>query len=222
MKKRRLFTYLVLFSLLTITFSCELLNIENKTYPCKSFVPASHKFGRYVVNVKANKPTLQIGDTVFLSLKVNQQFYDSVSRQAIKVNDKVALLIKISSASSSNSNGGPFAIDTTIYRVFDKYFITRVLKGNRKDPYLFECNLKDGFWELDLQYIALKKGKYDLYASFKQIQTGEPALPKGVCMLGDPKAFGARISLNMLNNQVNRIYPNLSSLSYDLFGFIVE
>ena len=224
MKKPRYFAfaYFILLFLFLGVGSCKWLNIENKLVPCQNYVPQSHKLGQYVVNVKANKPTLQLGDTIFLAVKMNQQFYDSLTRQAIQVRGKVALFAKLTNAVGPINSGSSFATDTTIYRVFDQYFTTRVVKGSKKTAYDFDCLLQDGFWQLELQYIALKKGRYDLAVSFKEIQTGEPALPTGVCMQGDAEMFGAQIQLNTLNNQIRRVYPNLSASPNNLFGFIID
>jgi hypothetical protein len=224
MKKRNLSTYFALLFLVVNACSCKLLGIENKLIPCQTYVSQNHKFGQYIAEVKANKMALQIGDTIFLNLKINQQFYDSLIRQTVKVSEKVALFVKVGNAVGPPKAGNVFATDTTIYHVFDQYFTTRVLKGSKNDAYLFDCALKDGFWELALQYIVLKKGKYDLSVSFRQIQTGEPPLPKGVCMTGDAEVLGAQVTLNTLNNQINRVYPTSTSLtlSSDHFGFIIE
>jgi hypothetical protein len=222
MKNHHLFTNFILLFLFLGVGSCRWLNIENRLLPCQTYVRQSHKFGRYVVDVKANKAILQPGDTIFLKVKMNQQFYDSLTRQAVQVSQKVALFVKLDNAVRPSNSGNSFATDTTIYQVFDQYFTTHVVKGSKNNAYLFDCHLRDGLWELELQYIALKKGRYDLSVLFKAIQTGEPALPAGVCMLGDAEVFGAQIQLNTLNNQVGRVYPILLVASTDLFGFIVE
>lgn len=222
MKKHRFITYFILLFLFFSAGSCKWLNIEDKLFPCQSYVPQSHKFGHYIANVKANKAILQIGDTIFLTVKMNQQFYDSLTRQAVQIQQKIALFVKLANAVGATNSGNFFATDTTIYRVFDQYFTTHVVKGNKTTAYNFDCHLQDGFWELELQYIALKKGRYDLAVSFNEIRTGESALPTGVCMLGNPDIFGAQIQLSTLNNQIRRIYPNLSVSSNDLFGFMIE
>ncbi|RZK40750.1 MAG: hypothetical protein EOO61_06345 [Hymenobacter sp.] len=222
MKKQYLFNHFVLLFLFFSASSCKWLNIENKLFPCQNYVPQSHKFGQYVTNVKANKAILQVGDTIFLSVKMNQQFYDSLTRQPIQVQQKVALFVKVANAVGPVNSSNPFATDTTIYRVFDQYFKTQVVKGVKTTAYDFDCRLQNGFWELELQYIALKKGRYDLAVSFKAIQTGEPALLTGTCMTGDVEVFGARMQLSTSNNQIKRVYPTLSVPSNDLFGFIIE
>lgn len=222
MRKHYLLTHFILLSLLVGTNSCKWLNIENKLIPCQNYVSQTHKFGRQVANIRANKAILQIGDTIFLTVKMNQQFYDSLTKQAVPVQQKVSLFVKVANAVGPINSGNFFATDTTIYRVFDQYFTTRVVKGSKTTAYDFDCSLQNGFWELELQYIALKKGRYDLAVSFKAIQTGEPALATGVCMTGDAEVFGAQMQLSTLNNQVGRVYPTLSVSPNDLFGFIVE
>lgn len=222
MKKHRTITYFILLFIFFSAGSCKWLNIENKLFPCQSYVPQSHKFGHHIANIKAHKATLQLGDTIFLTVKMNQQFYDSLTGKGVQIQRKVALFVKLANAVRSINSGNFFETDTTIYRVFDQYFTTRVVKGSKTNAYNFDCRLQDGFWELELQYIALKRGQYDLAVSFKEIQTGEPLLPTGVCMLGDADVFGAQMQLNTLNNQVSRIYPNLPASSNELFGFIIE
>jgi hypothetical protein len=171
--------------------------------------------------VKGGKSSLRIGDTIFVNLKINQYLYDSLSKQNVKVNNKVALWVNLTSVSNRASSGNVFAIDTTIYNVFDQYFTTRVLKGKRNTPYRFDSILTNGHWELEIQYIALKKAGYILYSRFDKIEIGGEPLPEGVCMLGDD-VFNAKITLNTTNNQISRVYPTKSMSSQDFFGFVVE
>ena len=206
------------FLLLVVTSQSCVIGIGKK---CQSFIPQQYKFGDYPINVEARKTTLQVGDTVFLMVKIDPQFYDSLSRKSVTIDNKVSLLIKVSSVASPVDPTNVFKVDTTIYHVFDQYFTTRVLKGTQNTAYLFDCQRTNGFWELEIQYIPLKKGRYDLSASFNKVQSSQVALSAGVCMLGDVDTFGAQVRLKTINNQVNQVYPNLASPS-DIFGFIVE
>ncbi|GAB4006684.1 hypothetical protein GCM10028808_09080 [Spirosoma migulaei] len=188
---------------------------------CQSFIPQQYKFGDYPINVDARKTTLQVGDTVFLTVKIDPQFYDSLSRQSVMIDHKVTLFIKVSSAASPLDPTNVFQVDTTIYHVFDQYFTTRVLKGTKNTAYLFDCQWTNGFWQLELQYIPLRKGTFDLSASFSKIQLSQVALSEEVCMLGDMDTFGAQVRLQTVNNQIKRVYPTLASPP-NRFGFIVE
>lgn len=202
--------------------SCRLEDLWRDVFPCGSRIPQAYKFGSFDLNVKTTKSRLQVGDTVYVNLAINQQVYDSLSRKNVKVGEQVALWIKVWwIADSIYKKNNPFAIDTTISRVFDQYFTTRVLKGKRNNAYAyyFDCELKNGVWQLELQYIAKKKGQYELLSNFDKIKT--EVLPKGVCMLGSPY-FNAEISLKSTNNQIGVIYPLLPSYRQNHFGFIVE
>lgn len=205
MEKYAYFKYVVFLLLVSIHQAC-VIGIGKK---CQSYIPQQYKFGDYPIHVEARKTTLHVGDTVFVTAKIDPQFYDSLSHRPVTINDKVALFIKVSSVTNSSNPTNVFKVDTTIYRVFDQYFTTRVLKGNKSTAYLFGCQRTNGFWELELQYIPLKKGSYDLSASFNKIQPGDADLPEDVCMLGDIDTFGAQVRLNTVNNQVKRVYPGL-------------
>jgi hypothetical protein len=210
----------IFLSCVVCLLSCKLEDFWREVFPCSERIPQAHKFGSFDLNVRTTKPRLQIGDTVYVNLAMNQQVYDSLSRKNVKVGEQVALWLKVwLIPDTTYRKNNPFAIDTTIFRVFDQYFTMRVLKGKRNNPYQFDCELKNGVWQLELQYIAKKKGQYELLSNFDKIKTG--ILPKGVCMLGSPY-FNAQISLKSTNNQIDVIYPLLPSYRQNHFGFIVE
>ncbi|MBO0953174.1 hypothetical protein [Fibrella forsythiae] len=188
---------------------------------CQNYVPQKYRFGSYPIEVKASKPTLHPGDTIRLNLRLSQAFYDSLSSQYTSVTGQVALFVRLTTV-ASQSTSNPFAIDTTIYKVFDQHFSTRMLVGTRTTPYTFDCVQVNGYWELAIEYIALKKGTYMMDAAFRSIKTGEPDLPPGQCMLGNAETFGAKTSFRSVNNQLLRIYPLSPYAPGAYFGFIVE
>ena len=226
--KSNYYSGLFLISIVFVCASCGLFkvidDISKIKIPssCQSYVPQSHKFGTYYIDIKANKDRLQIGDTIHLNLKLSQAFYDSISRQNTNVTKSIAVFVRLTTV-SSQSNNSPFGIiDTTIYNVFDQYFKTRMLKGTRTTPYTFDCAYSNGYWELSIQYIALKEGTYYVDSNFRLIKTGEPDLPAGQCMLGNSETFNAKTKFKSTNNQLSRIFPVSAYSPEDYFGFIVE
>ncbi|WP_206019523.1 hypothetical protein [Runella sp. SP2] len=200
--------------------SCRLDEFWRNVFPCSSRIPQAYKLGSFDLNVKTTKPKLHIGDTVYVNLAMNQHVYDSLTRENVKVSEQVALWIKVwLIPDTTYKKNNPFATDTTIARVFDQYFTMRVLKGKRNNAYHFDCELKNGVWLLELQYIAKKKGQYELLSNFDEIKAWK--LPKGVCMLGSPY-FNAQVNIKSTNNQIGVIYPLLPSYRQNHFGFIVE
>ncbi|WP_373512762.1 hypothetical protein [Persicitalea sp.] len=189
---------------------------------CDEYVEQIYKFGYQDIHVRTAKSPLHIGgDTLFVKVKLNQYFYDSVGKQGVLVRDKLTLLLRLTTASPQNTTGeSVFAIDTSIYNVFEQYFKTSVLIGEQKDKYLFNCLPRKGFWELDVRFIAKKKGAYELYPALMELDMGA-TLPKGVCMLGD-HLLGARLKLQAENNRIAEIYPLYIKDYKNHFGFYVE
>lgn len=216
---------LLLMSIMLVCASCSLFKVIDDIskikipVSCQTYVPQSHKFGTYYIDVKTKKEPLHIGDTIFL--KLNQAFYDSLSRQNTSVTKSIAMFVRLT-AVSPRSNNGPFGIDTTIYNVFDQHFRTRMLKGVRTTPYTFDCVYSNGYWELAIQYVALKKGNYYVDSSFRLIKTGEPDLPAGQCMLGNSETFNAASKFKSTNNQLLRIFSVGNYSPNDYFGFVIE
>ena len=187
---------------------------------CDEYIEQIYKFGYQDIHVRTAKPPLHIGDTLFVKVKLNQYFYDSIGRQGVLVRDKLTLLLRLTTATPQNTTGGSvFAIDTSILNVFDQYFKTSMLIGEQ-NRYLFNCLPRKGFWELDVRFIAKKKGAYELYPALMELDMGA-TLPKGVCMLGD-RLLGARLKLQAENNRIAEIYPLYIKDYENHFGFYIE
>ena len=74
--------------------------------------------------------------------------------------------------------------------------------GIKKKTYYFGCNLVDGYWELDMAFVARREGVYEIYPAIIDVRTREASLPKGTRMLGDSEKFGARVKLVAKNNRI--------------------
>jgi len=203
-------------------FSCTIPQIQafldNR---CHEYVDQIFKFGHQDIYVRTASPSVHIGDTLFVKVKLNQNFYDSHSNKGVLVKEKLSLLLRLTTAARQNATSGSvFAIDTSIYNVFDQYFKTVVIIGQQKDKYRFDCVRRNGYWELDVRFVAKRKGTFDLYPAIMELETGAE-LPKGICMLGDPH-FGAKLKIQGTNNRIAEIYPLYPEDQKILFGFYVE
>ena len=186
---------------------------------CDTLLPQKHKFGHLPLDVRTRAGVLTVGDTLHMRMKVSQQVYDSLSKQPFKVNGKLSLIVWLTTANYPNANDSFFATPETIFSTFDQYFRIILVKGKQKSVYEFDCELIDGFWQLEVHYIALRKGSYTLDAMLTELTTGE--VDEGVCTVG-PRFYGADVELNTLNNQINRLYPTNKPVWLDPFGFVIE
>jgi len=97
--------------------------------------PQKYKFGQYPITIGTKRTTLKIGDTLFVTARYSRQFFDSLSKQLVGVNEKVSVWLKLDQVKPISSASGPFAIDTTIFKVFDQHFRVVVRKGSTIDVY---------------------------------------------------------------------------------------
>jgi hypothetical protein len=187
---------------------------------CSQYIPQKYRFGYQDVNISTSRPKLHVGDTIFVKARLNQNFFDSLSTLPVPVNGKVRVFLRVTLASYRTSSS-VFAVDTTILKVFDQYFDTVVKTGIRKSTYYFDCTLVDGFWELDVAFVARRKGVYEINPGITEVVTGE-TLPKGTCMLGDTQRFNAKVRLVGKNNRIGEVYPLLTQAYEQDFGFFVD
>lgn len=187
---------------------------------CPERYPQKYKFGRYPIKIGTYQTVLHVGDTVFVSARYDQYFFDSLSRQGVGVNEKVAVWLKLDQVKPPTSSGNPFAVDTTIFNVLDKHFRVVVRKGTPINAYRYSFRRVNSSWELDLLYIARKSGSYTVSTSFDQILTGEDTR----CMLGNVNTYNGSTYFQSTNNQISRIYPIATSYknAANLFGFIIK
>lgn len=182
--------------------------------------PQKYKFGIYPITIMTKRTTLKIGDTVFVTARYSRQFFDSLGQQLVGVNEKVSVWLKLDQVKPISSASGPFAIDTTIYKVFDQHFRVVVRKGSPIDVYRYSFERTRDFWELDLLYIAKKAGQYTVSTSFDKIATGEDIR----CMLGNVSSYNGETFFESTNNQIRQIYPIATPYTNatKLFGFIIN
>jgi len=211
-------TFLILFS--AMLSGCNFINPDLFRPKCESHVPQKYKFGYQEAEIRTTSKTMKIGDTIFIRTHINQDFMDSLSGKPVAVRERVSLLFRLTTAFTAVSSS-PFALDTTIYRVFDQYFDTVLRTGKRIDVYRFDAVNTNGYWDLDLIFIAKKKGSYEIYPWLERALTGEK-LPDRVCMLGDAEKFQGMLRIKATNNRIGEIYPVLTRDYENHFGFIVE
>jgi hypothetical protein len=161
-----------------------------------------------------------IGDTVFIRAHIPEAIMDSLSGRSVTVRGRLGLFFRLSTASFFTSTS-PFAMDTTIVRVFQTYFDTFDRTGKQTATYSFDAVNQGGFWDLDVGFVAKKKGEFDIYPAIDFLQT-EEVVPKGTCMLGDSEKYNAIIRVKSSNNRINEIYPILPQGLEESFGLIVE
>ena len=199
---------------------CGFIKLDFLEKQCETYVPQKYKFGYQEAEIWTTSRKMNIGDTVFIRAHIPEAFMDSVSNKPVLVRGRVQLFFRLTTASFLSSSS-PFAMDTTIFRVFNTHFDSFVRTGHKVDAYRYDAVLRNGYWDLDIGFIAKKKGPYDIYPAINYAQTNEP-LPKGVCMLGDSEKYDALIRIKSRNNRINDIYPILPEGLEESFGFILE
>ncbi|SDF63676.1 hypothetical protein SAMN04487996_111338 [Dyadobacter soli] len=212
--------YFLVWALLLLCSGCNFLGLDIFETKCKTYIPQKYKFGYQEAEIWTASQQMSIGDTVFIRAHIPETMMDSLSGRPMSVHGRLGLFFRLSAASSFTSTS-PFAMDTTIVRVFQTYFDTFVRTGKQTATYSFDAVNQGGFWNLDIGFVAKKKGAYDIYPAIEFLQT-EEVVPKGTCMLGDSEKYNAMIRIKSRNNRINEIYPILPQGLDESFGFIVE
>lgn len=192
-------------------------------FDCESYVPQKWHLGQMEAELKTFKPTLTIADTIHLSFKLPKSFKDTLD-QEVNVDRGVQVFVKITTTSnrSATLDSNFFAIDTTIFNVFDQYFETKNLVGSSIDAYTFKCELNNEFWEIETEYIIKKAGNYWASIEFRKIDSSETDSEDGVCMLGDPESFGASLVWKENeNNRIDILFNDKKEKYPEYYGFIV-
>lgn len=214
------YRYFSVWALVLLCSGCNFRDFDIFEKKCDTYIPQKYKFGYQETEIWTTSQKMGIGDTVFIRAHIPETIMDSLSGRPVTVRGRVGLFFRLSTASYFTS-GSPFAMDTTIVRVFRTYFNTFIRTGKQIDTYSFDAVYQGGFWNLDIGFIAKKKGAFDIYPAIKYLQT-EEVIPKGICMLGDSEKYGAMIRIDSRNNRINEIYPILPQGLEESFGFIVE
>lgn len=212
--------YFFVWALLLLCSGCNFLDLDIFETKCSTYVPQKYKFGYQEAEIWTTSWQMGTGDTVFIRAHIPEVIMDSLSGRPAAVRGRLGLFFRLSAASYFTSTS-PFAMDTTIVRVFQTYFDTFVRTGKQTATYSFDAVNQGGFWNLDIGFVAKKKGVYDIYPAIEFLQT-EEVLPKGTCMLGDSEKYNAMIRIKSKNNRINEIYPILPQGLDESFGFIVE
>lgn len=212
--------YFLVWALLLLCSGCNFLDLSIFEAKCNTYIPQKYKFGYQEAEIWTTSRQMSIGDTVFIRAHISEAVMDSLSGRPVTVRGRVGLFFRLSTASYFTSTS-PFAMDTTIVRVFYTYFDTFVRTGKQTDTYSFDAVNQGGFWNLDIGFVAKKKGAFDIYPAINFLQT-EEVIPKGTCMLGDSEKYNAIIRIKSRNNRINEIYPILPQGLEESFGFIVE
>jgi len=166
------------------------------------------------------KPILKIGDPIHFSFKLPQHFRDTLN-QVVDVDRGVQVVVKLSIASnlSETSTGDTFATDTTIFHVLDQYFETKNIAGKSINAYTFACVLRNGFWEIETEYITKKAGNYWASISFNKIDS---SVADTRCMTGD-EFFGATLVWKPSeNNRIDVLFNDNKAKYPEYYGFIVN
>lgn len=182
--------------------------------------PQKYTFGRYPIQIATRPKSLHIGDTVFVSASFSRSFYDSLGKQPVSVNESVSVWLKLDQYKMPVASSNPFAVDTTIYKVFNQHFNVVIRKGFPIDVYRYSFMRTTKTWDLELVFIAKKKGYYFVTTSFDKVATGEDIR----CMLGNVNTYGATPYFNATNNQIRQIYPIATPYTSadKMFGFIID
>jgi hypothetical protein len=217
---KKLFTcFSILISCMVIT-GCKFPELDFFKKRCTDHIPQKYKFGFQEFQISTTARKLHVADTVFINLHLEENFYDSLSRGPVGVHGNIAAMFRLTLAMYGN-NPFVFAVDTTIYKVFDQYFDTVLKAGKKKQTYIFEGVRRNGYWDIDVAFVAKRKGAYEIYSEFTEISVGE-TLPKGVCMLGNVSTLDARLKLHGINNRIGEVYPIMQEGVENMFGLIVE
>jgi hypothetical protein len=186
--------------------------------------------GEFEAEMKTSKPILKIGDTIHFSLKIPQNFKDLWNND-VMIDRGVQVFVKITTTDNlsdttitdPSDTSNFFAIDTTIFHVFDKYFETINIKGGSSNPYKFNCELINDFWEIETEYIALKTGNFWASIEMSKILSSKTDLAEGVCMYGDTESFGATmVWKENENNRIDVLFNDAKENYPSYYGFIVE
>lgn len=212
--------YYLVWALFVLCSGCNFRDLDIFEKKCSTYIPQKYKFGYQEAEIWTTSRRMGIGDTVFIRAHIPEAVMDSLSGQPVRVRGRLGLFFRLSTASYFTSTS-PFAMDTTIVRVFRTYFDTFVRTGKQTDTYSFDAVNQGGFWNLDIGFIAKKKGAFDIYPAINFLQT-EEVIPKGTCMLGDSEKYNALIRIRSRNNRITEIYPILPQGLEESFGFIVE
>lgn len=212
--------FLLVWPLLLLCSGCNFSDLSIFEPKCKTYIPQKYKFGYQQAEIWTTSRQMSIGDTVFIRAHIPEVIMDSLSGGLVNVRGRLSLFFRLSTASYFTSTS-PFAMDTTIVRVFQTYFDTFVRTGKQTATYSFDAVNQGGFWNLDIGFVAKKKGAFDIYPAINFLQTAE-VVPKGTCMLGDSEKYNAIIRIKSRNNRINEIYPILPQGLEESFGFIVE
>lgn len=194
---------LVLISLLSLISSC---------FDCREYVPQQFRFGSYQIEMKA-PAQIHVGDKVLVSVSLPKAFYDSISNDYVDIDRKVSLILKLDKYTQfSVDSSNVFATPRTIFLEFDTYFDLKVIKGQPRSVYQYDCSMENGRWVVELEYTARQPGAYYFDPNFMEISTSRADLPKGTCDGGDPN-YDAKLFFD----------PTDDGIPDDgYFGFLVE
>lgn len=212
--------YFLISLLLPVCLGCNFLDLDIFEKKCSTYIPQKYKFGYQEAEIWTTSRKMKVGDTIFIRAHIPEAIFDSLSGRPVAVRGRFGLFFRLSTASYFTSTS-PFAVDTTIVRVFHTYFDTFVRNGKQTATYSFEAINQGGFWNLNIGFVAKRKGAFDIYPAVDFLQT-EEVLPKSTCMLGDSEKYNAMIRIRSRNNRINEIYPVLPQGLEESFGFIVE
>ncbi|MCF8245859.1 MAG: hypothetical protein K9J37_06765 [Saprospiraceae bacterium] len=191
---------------------------------CDTFLPQKWHIGEIEAELITQKPILKVGDTFIFRFSLAKNLIDTAN-QEMNIDEGVQVFNKITTSSnlSDTTNNDFFAIDTTIFKVFDKYFDMMLIKGDTVNAYMHECELIGDYWEIETKYVAKKPGSYWARIEFWKIYTSDSNLGDGVCMEGDTETFGAKLIWKESEyNQIDLLFQDEKEKYPTYFGFIVE
>jgi hypothetical protein len=120
--------YFLAWALLLLCSGCNFLDLSIFEAKCNTYIPQKYKFGYQEAEIWTTSRQMGIGDTVFIRAHISEAVMDSLSGRPVTVRGRVSLFFRLSTASYFTSTS-PFAMDTTIVRVFYTYFDTFVRTG---------------------------------------------------------------------------------------------
>lgn len=174
-----------------------------------------------------NKAELKVGDKLVFKFRIPKTLTDTLDQDLVvdrgcKVFVKISTTLNLSDTTAAQ-NPDFFAVDTTIFHVFDQYFSAVSKKGTAENAYTYDAELVGDFWEIETEYTALKPGNYWARLQLQQLDASQADLEKYVCREGDSDTFGATLFWEASENNRIGLLLNEDKDKYpEYYGFIIN
>lgn len=213
-------------SILSIS-ACGFKDFELHLFSCESYVPQHWQLGGMGVAPLTGQPALKVGDKLRFKFRIPKTLTDTLGQDLVvdrgcKVFVKISTTLNLSDTTAAQ-NPDFFAVDTTIFHVFDQYFSAVSKKGTAENAYTYNAELVGDFWEIETEYTAKKPGNYWARLQLQQLDASQADLEKYVCREGDPEAFGATLFWESSeNNRIDLLFNDDKDKYPEYYGFIIN